>query len=238
MIVILGAPGGGTSFFTKFLRFNGFYAGKSIEDGRDIEEHIGYLYRRKWHESLVYADHFCKPILSQIGLGKKGYQTLFSSDYRNVLDHIQEAVQKALPHFLTDNYDSVIRMYNDEFPDKTIPHGFKNPRSFLIIPFIKKAYPNAKLLTVQRSMNPDPSSQGPEGKAFAKRIKEEDYIKGVYGHEDDYRFQFEDFLNVEEVNKLLTFVGLKTLTQEELYEQLNKLQFDANKIGQGNVHHS
>ena len=40
-IIILGAPGGGTSYFTKFLRRCNFYAGKSIEDGRGKVNHIG-----------------------------------------------------------------------------------------------------------------------------------------------------------------------------------------------------
>lgn len=231
MIVILGAPGGGTSFFTKFLRYNGFYAGRSIEEGRDNKDHIGYLYNRKWHESIVYSEHFCKRILKELGVGESGYKSMFSNGYRRVVEEINNKTQIAIKWFTEDNLGAYTRMYNDEFPNKMIPHGFKNPRSFLIIPFIKQAYPFAKLLTVERKMNPNPSSQGPEGKAFARNINDPNYVKTVYGHDDDFRFQFEDFQNVVKVNELLKFVGLKELTEEQLYEQLTKLKFNVSKIG-------
>lgn len=230
MIVIVGAPGGGTSFFTKFLRYNGFYAGKSIEDGKFNKDHIGYLYNRKWHESITYSKNFCKYILKSLGVSPKEYEKLFGSSYQKIIDKISNNTQQALECFKEDNLDTMTRMYNDEFPDQSIPHGYKNPRNFLILPFIKEAYPFAKILTVQRSKNTNPSKHDPEGRAFSKRIKDSNYVKAVYGHEDDFRFQFEDFMNVDKVNEVLEFVGLGTISVEELHTQLKKLDFDVSKI--------
>ena len=231
MILILGSPGGGTSYFTKFLRLNGFYAGKSLEDGRDQEDHIGWLYRRKWHESIVYAKEFCTPILKQLGVGQREYEMLFNQNFLNVKKMIEKVItQETLNHFIEDNTSSLKKMYDDEFPDKTIPHGFKNPRNFLVLPFLKAAYPDAKVLTVERSVNPNPSKQGPEGKGFARNASKEAYRDFVFGHDDDFRFQFEDFMDVNKVNELLEFVGLNTLTQEQLEEQHKELEFDVKKI--------
>ena len=231
MIVIVGAPGGGTSFFTKFLRYNGFYAGKSLEEGRENKDHIGYLYRRKWHESIVYANHFCKAIFKQLGVGPDRYELLFTERYSEVIDHINKKTEDSLQYFIKDNKAALDKMLNDEFPDRTIPYGFKNPRSFLLLPFIKAAYPTCRILTVERNMNPNPSNQGPEGKGFASNVDNKDFRKRVYGHKDDFRFQFEDFTNVERVNELLNFVGLDLITNDQLKEQLKTLEFDAGKIG-------
>jgi hypothetical protein len=231
MILILGSPGGGTSYFTKFLRLNGFYAGKSLEDGRDQEDHIGWLYRRKWHESLVYAKEFCTPILKQLGVGQREYEMLFNQNFLSVKKMIEKVLtEETLNHFIEDNANSLKKLYDDEFPDKTIPHGFKNPRNFLVLPFLKAAYPDAKVLTVERLINPNPSKQGPEGRGFARNAAKEAYRDFVFGHDDDFRFQFEDFMDVNKVNELLEFVGLDTLTQEQLEEQHKELEFDVKKI--------
>lgn len=233
MIIIVGSPGGGTSYFTKFLRLNGFYAGKSLEDGREDENHIGWLYRRKWHESLVFAEEFCNPILKQCGIGWKEYEMLFTQMFLHVKKLFDKTVgPDTLDHFIKDNGPALQKMYDQEFPDKTIPHGFKNPRNFLVLPFLKRAYPDAKILTVERSINPSPSNQGPEGKGFARNAHKEAYRELVFGHDDDFRFQFEDFMKIDKVNELLEFVGLPTLTQEQLEVQHEKLDFNVKKITQ------
>ena len=232
MIVIVGAPGGGTSYFTKFLRLNGFYAGRSLEEGKDKENHIGYLYRRKWHESIVYANHFCNSILKQIGIGQREYESLFTQGFMNVKKLYENKVNaQTIEHFIEDNASELQRMYDDEFPNKDVPHGWKNPRNFIVLEFIRAAYPDAKILTVERSINPKPSSQGPEGKGFARNASKEAYRDLIYGHEDDFRFQFEDFMELDKVNELLEFVGLNTLTQEQLEQQHKELEFNVKKIG-------
>lgn len=231
LFVITGSPGGGTSYFTKFLRLNGYYAGKSLEDGKLEENHIGYLYRRKWHESIVFANKFCKGILEPLGVSQGNYEQLFSNKFTNLRATLAAKVPGALQYFKEDNQEKVNAMYKDEFPDTSIPHGWKNPRNFMVIPFIKEVFPDAKILTVERSINPAPSNQGPEGKGFAKNASNEAYREFVFGHDDDFRFQFEDFTNLDKVNDLLEFVGLDKLTQEELDEQHKKLDFNVKKIG-------
>jgi len=52
-----------------------------------------------------------------------------------------------------------------------------------------------------------------------------------YSHYDDFRFQFEDFDKVDKVNKLLSFLKLKTLDESTLRVQLKELKFMYSKIG-------
>ena len=60
-----------------------------------------------------------------------------------------------------------------------------------------------------------------------------DFRELFYSHEDDYRFQFEDFTNVKEVNRLLKSLNLETIDDEAtLRHQLKELKFQFFKIGE------
>lgn len=233
--IICGAPGGGTSYFTKFLRYNGFYAGKSIEDGRNDKEHKGYIRAKKWHESILIAKFLTAPLSLFIGVFHDMVvdPKVEPSYYRSRRKLINSYSKKFWLDLIEDNKKDLHLLFNDEFELQNGPYGWKDPRNVYLLPLWRIIFPKGKILTVERKINPNPSSFGTEGKNFAKHANNEDFRKLFYGHKDDFRFQFEDFDNVNKVNELLNFVGLKTLTQAELTEILKDTEFDYSKIGKG-----
>tara|TARA_R110000803_G_scaffold17906_3_gene48142 strand:+ start:340 stop:1059 length:720 start_codon:yes stop_codon:yes gene_type:complete len=232
-IIIVGAPGGGTSFFTKFLRAHGFFAGASIEKGREIHDHLGYLGRRKWHESIEMSN-INKSILDVMKLPK--HESVIQGGHVPMLEQLKNYDDQWWNEFVEINFDEFEPVLRSEFlfdeRDK-YPYGFKDPRTIYTLPFWKKVFPNSLTYTVERHSNPLPSDQGPEGQNFTSYGTNRQFRDLFYSHQDDYRFQFEDFTNVEEVNKLLSSLNLETYSSEaELRASLKKLQFQFFKIGE------
>lgn len=231
--IICGAPGGGTSYFTKFLRRCNFYAGKSIEDGRGNVNHIGWLGKRKWHESVTISKSITKPILKQLGISHdKVVNPDIGPEYYNkvklLLDNIPpDYWAKAIENNIKD----LRLVFNSEFPVRNVPYGWKDPRNVYLLPFWKMLFPKCKILTVERRINPDPTRMGTEGINFTKHTDDEHFRELFYSHYDDFRFQFEDFDNVDEVNKLLSFLGIENLTSGELRAVLKDTKFNFAKIG-------
>ena len=231
--IICGAPGGGTSFFSKFLRANTFYAGESIEVGRANIDHIGWLERAKWHESVLISKGVTKPIVEYIGIS---HDTLVSPAIGpEKYKHTKELLNRISPKFWEElaesKKDDLTKIFKQEFPYDGAVYGWKDPRNVYLLPFWKYIFPDAKIVTVERSMNPNPSNIGSEGKNFTEFGNNELFRDLYYSHYDDFRFQFEDFDNVDKVNELLTFFGLKTLTDIKLRAQLKELKFMYSKIG-------
>jgi len=232
-VIILGAPGGGTSYFTKFLRRCNFYAGNSIEEGRGDVKHIGWLGARKWHESVLISKTVNKPLMEAI---RVNYDVLVDPEhgplkYKEMYDHLSSISPDYWQTFIDDNIKSLRKLFNDEFPVRNVPYGWKDPRNVLFLPMYRMLFPKARFLTVERSINPDPTRMGGEGRNFTKHIGEEYFNRLFYSHGDDFRFQFEEFDNLDKVNKLLKWVGLETLTQGELKVVLKDTKFQFSKIG-------
>ena len=231
--IICGAPGGGTSYFTKFLRRCNFYAGKSIEEGRGDVKHIGWLGHRKWHESVTISKMVTKPIVNQIGIshdklvdpsiGPQYYSTV-----KKIIDNISPDFWQ---NIINDNLKELRLIFNNEFDVRNVPYGWKDPRNVYLLPFWKMLFPKTKVVTVERKMNPDPTRMGTEGQNFTKFTDNKDFRELYYSHQDDFRFQFEDFDNVDKVNELLNFVGLEILEDYELRAVLKDTKFQFSKIG-------
>jgi hypothetical protein len=231
--IICGAPGGGTSFFSKFLRANAFYAGESIEVGRANVNHLGWLERAKWHESILISQAVTKPIIQYLGVH---HDTLVSPDIGpEKFKHTKELLDSISPKFWEELAESkkedLTKIFKQEFPYDGAAYGWKDPRNVYLLPLWRYIFPDAKIVTVERKMNPNPSNIGSEGKNFTAH-GENAYMRDLYySHYDDFRFQFEDFDNVDKVNELLIFFGLKTLTYTKLRAQLKELKFMYSKIG-------
>lgn len=231
--IICGAPGGGTSFFTKFLRANAFYAGESIEVGRANIKHLGWLGKAKWHESILLSQAVTKPILKSIGIDHNILVTptigpVKYKDAKKILDSIQPGHWEAIAE---QNKEDLIQLFKQEFPFDGAVYGWKDPRNVYLLPFWRHILPKAKILTVERNMNPNPSNIGSEGKNFTAWGNEKAFRDLYYSHYDDFRFQFEDFDKVDKVNELLSFLKLKTLDESTLRAQLKELKFMYSKIG-------
>lgn len=233
--IICGAPGGGTSYFTKFLRGNGFFAGTSLEVGRDKHDHLGYIHRRKWHESPFMSATLTKPLLTQMGIS---HDAAIQGHYELVYNKLQEYGDGWWQELVDNNYSKFSGRLEEEFLPAETPYGWKDPRNVYLLPFWKKIFPKAKILTVTREMNPTPSQEGygrdDEGVHFAKNVGNPWLDKLYYGHEDDFRFRFEDFYELNKVNELLTFVGFNTIDSFASLKAMHKeLKFQPFKIGIG-----
>ena len=231
-IIILGAPGGGTSYFTKFLRRCNFYAGKSIEEGRGKVNHIGWLGARKWHESVTISKQVTKPIVQQMGIS---HDTIvdpnIGPEYYNQVKKTIDSISSAFYHEIIDtNIKSLRAIFNEEFSVRNVPYGWKDPRNIYLLRFWKMLFPNAKFLTVERYRNIQPSRMGTEGQNFAIHAGQEHFRNLFYSHQDDFRFIFEDFATLDKVNELLTWVGFENLTQGELKAVLKDTKFQYSKI--------
>ena len=232
-VIICGARGGGTSFFSKFLRANTFYAGESIEVGRADVKHLGYLGKAKWHESKLISEAITKPILQHIGIdhNKLVNPSVGPEKYveaKKILDSISPSYWE---NVVKENIKDMTAIFKQEFPyDKAI-YGWKDPRNVYLLPFWKYLFPKATFVTVERNMNPNPSNIGSEGKNFTAWGNDNAFRDLYYTHYDDFRFQFEDFDKVDKVNELLSFLKLKTLDDSKLRAQLKELKFMYSKIG-------
>lgn len=232
-VIICGAPGGGTSFFSKFLRANTFYAGESIEVGRADVKHLGYLGKAKWHESKLISEAITKPILQHIGIdhNKLVNPSVGPEKYveaKKILDSISPSYWE---NVVKENIKDMTAIFKQEFPyDKAI-YGWKDPRNVYLLPFWKYLFPKATFVTVERNMNPNPSNIGSEGKNFTAWGNDNAFRNLYYTHYDDFRFQFEEFDKVDKVNELLSFLKLKTLDDSKLRAQLKELKFMYSKIG-------
>ena len=234
-VIICGAPGGGTSFFSKFLRAHGWFAGASLEVGRKNHDHLGYLGRRKWHESPAMSN-MNKSILDIMQLPQ--HDTIIQGAHAPMIEALQAYDDDWWQEFYELNWEEFEPAIRTEFQfeerDK-YPYGWKDPRNVYVLPFWRKIFPNAIIVTVERHMNPLPSDQGPEGKNFTKHGTSKKFRELFYSHEDDYRFQFEDFTKVEEVNNLLKFLGLNDNlyeSEKKLRVMLKELKFQFFKIGE------
>lgn len=232
-VIIVGAPGGGTSFFTKFLRAKGLFAGASIEVGRKDHDHLGYLGRRKWHESIAMSN-INKQVMDIMDIPT--HDEVINGLHTPMLTRLREIDDDWWTEFVELNIDEFLPTLRSEFSfdeNDKFPYGWKDPRNVYLLPMWKKIFPNAVVYTVERHMNPIPSDQGPEGKNFTTHGHNKDFRELFYSHEDDYRFQFEDFTNVKEVNKLLKSLNLEIIEDEAtLRHQLKELKFQFFKIGE------
>lgn len=231
-IIILGAPGGGTSYFTKFLRRCNFYAGKSIEVGRGNVKHIGWLGNRKWHESISISKQVTKPIVASLGISHDVIvdPQIGPDYYKQVIKLLNNVSPSYFQEIIDNNIKDLRLVFNNEFDVRNVPYGWKDPRNVYLLPFWKMLFPKAKYLTVERYRNIQPSRMGTEGQNFAVHAGDEYFRELFYGHEDDFRFIFEEFDQLDKVNKLLEFVGLETLTQGELKAVLKDTKFQYSKI--------
>ena len=232
-IIICGAPGGGTSYFTKFLRRCNFYAGKSIEDGRGDVNHIGWLGARKWHESVTISKLVTKPISEHIGISHDAIVNpdIDSHYYTSVREKLNKISPTVWENTVKENLKDLRVIFNEEFNVRNVPYGWKDPRNVYLLPFWKMLFPKCKILTVERSINPNPTRMGTEGLNFSKFCNDEAFRDLFYSHNDDFRFQFENFDNLDKVNELLTFVGLENLTYAEHRVVLKDTKFQFSKIG-------
>jgi len=232
-IIICGAPGGGTSYFTKFLRRCNFYAGKSIEDGRGEVKHIGWLGHRKWHESITISKMVTKPIVESIGISHNAIvnPSVSSDYYKAVKEHLDTIQPSVWIEIIEKNIKNLRLVFNEELDVRNVPYGWKDPRNVYLLPFWKMLFPKCKILTVERHMNPDPTRMGTEGQNFTKHVQDQYFRELFYSHDDDFRFTFEKFDDIDEVNKLLTFVGLENITEMELRVVLKDTKFQFSKIG-------
>lgn len=234
-VIICGAPGGGTSFFTKFLRANAFYAGESIEVGRTDPKHLGWLGRSKWHESKLISAAVTKPILEYIGISHDHLvsPSIGPQKYKNAKDILNKIPPSFWEELAESKKDDLRKIFHQEFPFNGAVYGWKDPRNVYLLPLWKYIFPEAKILTVERNMNPQPSNIGTEGKNFTAHGNDKLFRDLYYSHYDNFRFTFENFDNVEKVNELLSFLQLENLDEGKLRAQLKELKFLYFKIGKG-----
>lgn len=233
--IICGAPGGGTSYFTKFLRRCNFYAGKSIEEGRGNVKHIGWLGHRKWHESVTISKKVTKPIVQALLID---HDKLVNPDigpllYKQTKKRLEGVSPNYWEEIVKTNLKKIRLIMNEEFPVRNVPYGWKDPRNVYLLPFWRMLFPKCKILTVERYYNPQPTRMGTEGINFAKHANNLDFRNLYYSHYDDFRFTFEHFTRLEKVNELLSFLKLDLLTESELKAVLKDTKFQYSKIRKG-----
>lgn len=232
-IIICGAPGGGTSYFTKFLRRCNFHAGNSIEEGRGDVNHIGWLGHRKWHESVTISKMVTKPIVASLGIS---HDMIVNPDtppeyYKTVKKIIDNTEPGRWEATARDNIKELREIFYNEFPVRNVAYGWKDPRNVYLLPFWRMLFPSCKILTVERKINPNPTRMGTEGINFTKHTDNEDFRRLFYSHNDNFRFQFEEFDNVDKVNELLSFLNFENINEYELKVVLKDTKFQYSKIG-------
>ena len=237
-IIICGAGGGGTSYVTKLLRYNGLFGGTDAGPKKD----------RKYHESRAMKE------INTVSCRLFGFQKGPANHYLKRGNPEKNIIQLT-EGFLNNYYreKSIELMTNGNLPldiaphgfsimkyidifwgaeDRNITWGFKDPKNGITLPIWKEIFPNPKLLLIKKEVDSKESKSG-EGKMFREGMT--DFVRGAHmipltldKKNDDYHIvQFEEVVNDhEKFNELCKWAGLQTLTKEGFLSLLNDTKFE------------
>lgn len=226
--IIIGAPGGGTSYFTKFLRWRGFFTGVSTEAFRDKVDHPGSIQRRMPHESLFITETLNKPLAKQLDFSQ---DYIDEKDFELLYEMTQLITDKYWEDLVKLNYDKFSGRLEEEFLISETSYGWKCHLNAFLLPFWKKIFPKSKVISLQRKYNPQPSGLSKAGEVFNENVKDEYFQKLYFNIDADFTFQFEDFTNLDKVNELLEFLELETFDRlPTLYNTHKQCKFQFFKV--------
>ncbi len=134
-IIILGTPGGGTSYITKILKFCGLYFGTDS----------GSINLRKNHESISFTT------INHSLYFKKG--TFLSGGIEDEILRIKEIAQKEKTFYTILFKNQLEYKFNRFWGD--MPHdlmwAWKDPGASLTLPIWKNIFPECKILMIYRN---------------------------------------------------------------------------------------
>jgi hypothetical protein len=229
-IFICGAPGGGTSYITKMLRYCGLFIGDDVcrfEDRKTFESTAitllqWYFVRQIIREKLYKdVDRNINNIFQLIFESKitREWLILDKSDIVNSddFDLFKKEFVKVLPLFWGDN-------------KLDLKWGFKKPFNMIWIEYLIEIFPNAKVLIVDKKKKSNTENRSFEGKYFEKMNEFQYKLFTEIGNDLKYNNRKCDFdkmnTDIDYFNEVMDWCGLLTKTKEEHYQMLVDLKYD------------
>jgi len=237
-IIICGAGGGGTSYVTKLLRYNGLFVGSDAGPKED----------RKYHESRAMKE------INTVACRLFGFQKGSANHYLK-RGNPEENIIQLTNGFVNNIYrlKTIEIMTNGDLPpdiapfgfsipkyvdifwegyDRDVVWGFKDPKNGITLPIWKEIFPNSKFLLIKKKVDSKESKSG-EGKMFREGMT--DFVREAHmipltldKKRDDYHVvQFEEIVkDHNKFNDLCTWAELQTLTEREYSDLLNDTKYE------------
>lgn len=200
-IILTGAPGGGTSYITKLLKYRGFYGG--TDSGNNNV--------RKNHESISFST-------MKYGVCFKDGKFLMWTSEKEI-DDLKENLNKKLHFYTTLVKNQLDYKFQTFWGDKPFHSvwGWKDPSASIFLPIWKNIFPSCKLMIIKRNNQKiSQNMSDSEGEWFREN---NDLLKHFYepdlsgfSDSDVFRCDFNNVItDIEEMNKMLEWVGLEKL---------------------------
>lgn len=209
-IVIVGAPGGGTSFITKIFRNRGLYMGTDC----------GSLISRKPHESYTFRS------LSEIIFIHNGNRlnNHDDGDFKKIKQLVKNNVDLYTEYFRNRLEYKFSSFWGNE-PINSI-WGWKYPHCSLLIPVLKNIFSEFKLLVIKRNKNKlSKNICDLQGNWFREKASDfllESYMNpDIDGLEKDrvsYCYFHELVSDREKINDVLNWIGLIPFQSDKEYK--------------------
>lgn len=222
-VLICGCHGGGTSYVTRLLRYQRFFAGADACE----------LTRRKWHESRALSD-LNEWILSQLVPGACGSREARSFGMRTVRKDDWETFQRAIAD--EGRVDEIARalplreVFQSYWGERGMsgrealarfdgPWGWKDPRNSLTLPIWKRIFPDVRVLVIRKPWFAGRTGHSNSGRWF----KEEStpFVRNLYSQPAALDTEIDDhfFLQLPEgiseysrFDSLIGWMGLPAIT--------------------------
>ena len=222
-VIIGGMGGGGTSYASRLLRYQGMYFGTDV----------GSLSARKGQESRSFSMVHDILWLIDEELRSRGTIGFKEQEYAGkMVDNIEENIEE-YKNLFNEYISSFFDVFWGDHEEDSI-WGWKFPANCLSIPVWGKVFPGAKFLLINKDKRPDPCSQTQEGKWFlneaTKGLRDLYLNPRVPDSVDCMEVDFFELTTDYKIfNKVMEWAGLKTVSnQEEFLEVLKGTAFEGN----------
>ncbi|MAH07833.1 hypothetical protein CMI38_06305 [Candidatus Pacearchaeota archaeon] len=233
-IFICGAPGGGTSYIAKMLKYCGLFIGNDVCRSED----------RKTFESTaitILQWYFVRQIIKE-----KLYK-----DVGNNIDNIFQLISNSevarewlilgkngivnsaeLDLFKREFVNMLSLFWGDNSLD--LKWGFKKPFNMIWIEYLIEIFPNARVLIVDKKKKDKMENRSFEGKHFEKMNEFQYKLFTEIGDDlkcNNRKCDFDKMNNdIDYFNEVMDWCELPTKTKEDHYQMLVDLKYDDVKL--------
>ena len=213
-LIITGAPGGGTSYIAKILKYRGLYFGTDS----------GKIFSRKTHESITF-----RSIKDQLCFYKGKFVSWFAEED---LIKKNEIISKS-PYFYSLYFKELLEFKFKNFWGNASYNsiwGWKCPSNSITLPIWHNIFPKAKLMIINRSKQTlSKNMVDLEGEWFRNKASDRvlyHYLKpniSSFSKEDVFYCHFDDVVkDMDSMNEMLSWIGLDTLKNKDEFVNLLK----------------
>jgi len=213
-LIITGAPGGGTSYIAKILKYRGLHFGTDS----------GKISSRKPHESITFKD-----IRNHLCFHTENFTTWFTEE--DLIKKI-DIVRKS-PSFYSLQFKELLEYKFKIFWGNASYNsmwGWKDPMSSITLPIWNNIFPKAKLMIITRSKeNLSKNIFDLEGDWFRNKASDRvlyHYIKpdiSNFSKEDVFYCHFDNVVkDIDSMNEMFSWIGVDTLKNKDEFINILK----------------